>query len=138
MQLADLHDTHAHETDGCICYHAFAVQAQSAVVRQAMKSPQASVRQCATRVFKLLGGETLPDASAAPSQAAAPPQPDLMGDLLGEEESAPAAATDLGEDASEASCAALCDLNLMGSVFADCVIRLIKIICGCTVLLVVL
>lgn len=76
------------------------LQAQSAVVRQAMKSPQASVRQCATRVFKLLGGDTLPDASAAPSQAAATPQPDLMGDLLGEEEPTPAAATDLGEDAS--------------------------------------
>ena len=55
-----------------------------------MKSPQASVRQCAIRVFKVLGGDTLPESSQA-SAAAAAAAPDLMGDLLGEEE-APAAA----------------------------------------------
>ena len=109
------------------------LQAQSAVVRKAMKSPQASVRQCATRVFKLLGGDTLPDASAAPSQAAATPQPDLMGDLLGEEEPTPAAATDLGEDASKAPCAALCDLHSTDGVLSDCISRLNKN-CACTIL----
>lgn len=65
-------------------------QANAEVVRNAMKSPQASVRQCAIRVFKVLGGDTLPESSQAPA-AAAPAAPDLMDDLLGEEE-APAAA----------------------------------------------
>ena len=61
------------------------MQANAEVVRNAMKSPQASVRQCAMRVFKLLGGETLPEASsgAAGSAAAAAAAPDLMGDLFG-------------------------------------------------------
>lgn len=68
------------------------LQANYTVVREAMKSPQASVRQCAMRVFKLLGGETLPPASAGPTQAAAAAQPDLMRDLLGDEEPASAAA----------------------------------------------
>ena len=82
------------------------LQAQAQVVRQTMKSPQASVRQCATRVFKLIGGETLPEARAVPSQTAAAPQPDLMGDLLGEEEpAASAAATDLGNIVSQESTA---------------------------------
>ncbi len=70
------------------------VQANAEVVRSAMKSPQASVRQCAMRVFKLLGGDTLPAPShtpAAASAAAAVAAPDLMGNLLGEED-APAAA----------------------------------------------
>ena len=58
-----------------------------------MKSPQASVRQCATRVFKLLGGDTLPETAqeTAGSAAAAAAVPDLMTDLLGEEDT-PAAA----------------------------------------------
>lgn len=65
---------------------AAAVQANAEVVRTAMKSPQASVRQCAMRVFKLLGGDTLPEAAqpAAGSAAAAAAVPDLMTDLLGE------------------------------------------------------
>lgn len=58
-----------------------------------MKSPQASVRQCAVRVFKVLGGDTLPDSTSAPGQAsAAAAAPDLMGDLLGEEDAHAAAA----------------------------------------------
>ena len=78
------------------------MQANAEVVRNAMKSPQASVRQCAMRVFKLLGGETLPEASsgAAGSAAAAAAAPDLMGDLLGEADSpaaAPASQDFLGE-----------------------------------------
>ena len=58
-----------------------------------MKSPQASVRQCAMRVFKLLGGDTLPEAAqaAAGSTAGAAAVPDLMTDLLGEADT-PAAA----------------------------------------------
>jgi hypothetical protein len=70
------------------------VQANAEVVRSAIKSPQASVRQCAMRVFKLLGGDTLPEPShtpAAASAAAAVAAPDLMGNLLGDED-APAAA----------------------------------------------
>lgn len=65
---------------------AAAVQANAEVVRTAVKSPQASVRQCAMRVFKLLGGDTLPEAAqpAAGSAAAAAAVPDLMTDLLGE------------------------------------------------------
>lgn len=66
-------------------------QANAEVVRSAMKSPQASVRQCAMRVFKLLGGDTLPAPSHAPAAASAVAAPDLMGNLLGEED-APAAA----------------------------------------------
>jgi len=67
------------------------VQANADVVRSAMKSPQASVRQCAMRVFKLLGGDTLPEPSHAPAAASAVAAPHLMGNLLGEED-APAAA----------------------------------------------
>ena len=76
------------------------LQANAEVVRNAMKSPQASVRQCAIRVFKVLGGDTLPESSQAPAAPAA--APDLMGDLLGEEEAPAAAAPQdyLGELAS--------------------------------------
>lgn len=74
--------------------HISLLQAQAGVVREAMKSPQASVRHCGTRVFRLLGGDTLPEATASPAQASAAPQPDLMPDLLGTEE--PTTATDLG------------------------------------------
>lgn len=72
---------------------AAAVQANAEVVRTAMKSPQASVRQCAMRIFKLLGGDTLPEAAqaAAGLAAAAAAVPDLMTDLLGEADT-PAAA----------------------------------------------
>lgn len=74
------------------------VQANADVVRGAMKSPQASVRQCAMRVFKLLGGDTLPQPSHAPASASAVAAPDLMGNLLGEEETPAAAPQDfLGE-----------------------------------------
>ena len=77
------------------------MQANAEVVRGAMKSPQASVRQCSMRVFKLIGGDTLPEAShppAATSAAAAAAAPDLMGDLLGEEDAPSAARQDyLGE-----------------------------------------
>ena len=74
------------------------VQANADVVRSAMKSPQASVRQCAMRVFKLLGGDTLPDSSHTPAAASAVAAPDLMGNLLGEEDAPAAAPQDyLGE-----------------------------------------
>lgn len=76
-------------------------QANAEVVRIAMKSPQASVRQCAMRVFKLLGGDTLPapsHTSAAASPAAAVAAPDLMGNLLGEEDAPAAASQDHLED----------------------------------------
>ena len=65
---------------------AAAVQANAEVVRTTMKSPQASVRQCAMRVFKLLGGDTLPETAqaAAGLAAGAAAAPDLMTDLLGE------------------------------------------------------
>ncbi|DBA95962.1 TPA: hypothetical protein ACH3X1_001480 [Trebouxia sp. C0004] len=72
-------------------------QANAEVVRNAMKSPQASVRQCAMRVFKLLGGDTLPAPSqtpAAASAAAAVAAPDLMGNLLAEEDTPAAAPQD--------------------------------------------
>ena len=70
-----------------------AVQGNAEVVRAAMKSPQASVRQCAMRVFKLLGGDTLPETAqtAAGSAAGAAAVPDLMTDFLGEADT-PAAA----------------------------------------------
>ena len=74
------------------------MQANAEVVRNAMKSPQASVRQSAMRVFKVLGGETLPEAN--PGAAAVAAAPDLMGDLLGEADTpaAPPASQDfLGE-----------------------------------------
>ncbi len=86
------------------------MQANAEVVRGAMKSPQASVRQCAMRVFKLLGGDTLPDATsaiAATPAAAAAAAPDLMGDLLGEEDAPAAAAAPqdyLGEGGSLSAC----------------------------------
>ena len=74
------------------------VQANADVVRSAMKSPQASVRQCAMRVFKLLGGDTLPESSHTPAAASAVAAPDLMGNLLGEEDAPAAAPQDyLGE-----------------------------------------
>lgn len=65
---------------------AAAVQANAEAVRTTMKSPQASVRQCAMRVFKLLGGDTLPETAqaAAGSAAGAAAVPDLMTDLVGE------------------------------------------------------
>ena len=70
-----------------------AAQANAEVVRTAMKSAQASVRQCAMRVLKLLGGDTLPETvqTAAGSAAGAAAVPDLMTDLLGEADT-PAAA----------------------------------------------
>ncbi|KAL3140272.1 hypothetical protein ABBQ38_004540 [Trebouxia sp. C0009 RCD-2024] len=67
-------------------------QANAGVVRTVMKSPQASVRMCAMRVFKLLGGDTLPEAAQAAAVPAPPAAvPDLMTDLLGEADT-PAAA----------------------------------------------
>ncbi|DBA99312.1 hypothetical protein WJX82_003226 [Trebouxia sp. C0006] len=94
-------------------------QANADVVRSAMKSPQASVRQCAMRVFKLLGGDTLPESSHTPAAASAVAAPDLMGNLLGEED-APAAAPqdylgDLLGDSTAASPAAAADT---GGMFA--------------------
>ena len=77
-------------SEGTISALEVVLQAKAEVVRTTMKSPQASVRQCAIRVFKVLGGDTLPESRQAPAAAAAA-APDLMGDLLGEEE-APAAA----------------------------------------------
>ncbi len=80
------------------CASPVRVQANAEVVRSAMKSPQASVRQCAMRVFKLLGGDTLPEPSHAPAAASAVAAPDLMGNLLGEEDAPAAAPQDyLGE-----------------------------------------
>ena len=67
-------------------------QANAEVVRGAMKSPQASVRQCAMRVFKLLGGETLPDTRQPPVATSAAAAPDLMGGLFGEADASAAAA----------------------------------------------
>ena len=67
------------------------MQANADVVRNAMKSPQASVRQCAMRAFKLLGGETLPQANQSAAASVAAAAPDLMGDLLGEEDRSSAA-----------------------------------------------
>ncbi|GAB4815066.1 hypothetical protein N2152v2_002112 [Parachlorella kessleri] len=64
-------------------------QANPDPIRRASGSPQASVRQRASKVLKLIGDETLPRGGGAAPAAAAPPAPsqvNLMSDLLGEPE----------------------------------------------------
>ncbi|KAL0023681.1 hypothetical protein WJX79_000942 [Trebouxia sp. C0005] len=94
-------------------------QANADVVRGAMKSPQASVRQCAMRVFKLLGGDTLPQPSHAPASASAVAAPDLMGNLLGEEETPAAAPQDfLGDLLGDNTAASPATAADTGGMFA--------------------